>query len=140
MLRLPVDNGGALAIRHVAGNIGGEILRRFAVTFDYGRRVVHLVENAAAGAPFDVDRSGLWINRHADGAIVGAVMAGSPAAMAGLQEGDVILAVDGEAATGTGLDTLRRRLAERAAGTRVAFELRRGDARIQAALVLRDLV
>ena len=37
VLRLPVDNGGALAIRHVAGNIGGEILRRFVVTLDYAR-------------------------------------------------------------------------------------------------------
>jgi hypothetical protein len=140
VLRLPVDNGGALATRHVAGNIGGEILRRFVVTFDYARRVVHLVGNAAAGKPFEVDRSGLWIKRHARGALVGAVMAGSPAAAAGLEEGDVIAAVDGEAATAIGLDALRRRLAEGAAGTRVTFEVLRGDARIQAALVLRDLV
>ena len=140
VLRLPVDYGGALAIRHVAGNIGGEILRRFVVTFDHSRRVVHLVENAASGSPFEVDRSGLWINRHADGAIVCAVMAGSPAATAGLEEGDAIVSVDGEAAASFGLDALRRRLAGSAAGTRVTFELRRGDARIQAALVLRDLV
>ena len=140
VLRLPADNGGALAIRHVAGNIGGEILRRFVVTFDYARRVVHLVENATAGEPFEVDRSGLWINRHARGVIVGAVLAGSPAAAAGLEEGDVIVAVDGEAASAIGLDALRRRLAERTAGTRVTFEVLRGDARTQAALVLRDLV
>ena len=140
VLRLPADNGGALAIRHVAGNIGGEILRRFVVTFDYARRVVHLVENATAGEPFEVDRSGLWINRHARGVIVGAVLAGSPAAAAGLEEGDVIVAFDGEAASAIGLDALRRRLAERTAGTRVTFEVLRGDARTQAALVLRDLV
>ena len=50
VLRLPVDNGGALAIRHVAGNIGGEILRRFVVTFDYARRVVHLVASSGRRA------------------------------------------------------------------------------------------
>ena len=138
VLRLPLDNGGALAIRHVAGNIGGEILRRFVVSFDYARRVVHLRPNPGLGEPFAIDRSGLWINRHADGAIVCAVMAGSPAADAGLQEKDVIVAVDG--ATATGLDALRRRLAESAAGTRLVLDARRGDRRFAAALVLRDLV
>ena len=140
VLRLPADNGGALAIRHVAGNIGGEILRRFVVTFDYARRIVHLVANAEAGKPFEVDRSGLWINRHAQGAVVGAVMAGSPADTAGVLVDDVIVAVDGAQASGIGLDALRRLLANSPIGTRMAFDLRRGESQIQAALELRDLV
>ena len=140
VLRLPADNGGALAIRHVAGNIGGEILRRFVVTFDYARRIVHLVANAEAGKPFEVDRSGLWINRHAQGAVVGAVMAGSPADTAGVLVDDVIVAVDGAQASGIGLDALRRLLANSPIGTRMAFDLRRGESQIRAALELRDLV
>ena len=140
VLRLPDGHGGALAIRHVAGNIGGEILRRFVVTFDYARRVVHLEPNTDAGQPFDVDRSGLWINRHAQGAVVAAVMADGPAAQAGLHVDDVIVAVAGEPASVATLDALRRRLAESPAGSRVALELRRGEQAIQAALVLRDLV
>ncbi len=140
VLRMPAANDGALAIRHVAGNIGGEILRRFVVTFDYARRVVHLVAGESAARPFDVDRSGMWINRRADGAIVGDVMTGSPADAAGLQVGDVIVAVDGEAASAIGLDALRRRLAESSAGMRITLDVRRVDAEIQAALVLRDLV
>ena len=67
-------------------------------------------------------------------------MAGGPAAAAGLEVGDVIVAVDGEPATGFGLDVLRRRLAESPAGTCVRFDVRRGDTAIQAAAVLRDLV
>ena len=140
VLRLPVDNGGALATRHVAGNIGGEILRRFVVSFDYARRVVHLAENADAGQPFDADRSGLWINRHAQGAVVGAVMAGGPADAAGLRVDDVIVAVDGDALPATGLAALRCRLARAAPSTRLMLAVRRGEATIQAALVLRDLV
>jgi S1-C subfamily serine protease len=140
VLRLPADNGGALAIRHVAGNIGGEILRRFVVTFDYARRIVHLVANAESGKPFEVDRSGLWINRHAQGAVVGAVMAGSPADTAGVLVDDVIVAIDGAQASGIGLDALRRLLANSPIGTRMAFDLRRGESQIQAALELRDLV
>ena len=140
VLRLPADNGGALAMRHVAGNIGGEILRRFVVTFDYARRVVHLEADAAAAQPFDVDRSGLWLNRHARGAVVGAVMAGGPADEAGLRIDDVLTSIGGEAVGAVGLDELRRRLAEWPAGRRVVMEVLRAEAAAQVALVLRDLV
>ena len=140
VLRLPDGHGGALAIRHVAGNIGGEILRRFVVTFDYARRLVHLAPDPDAGRPFDVDRSGLWINGHGQGAVVAAVMAGGPADEAGLRVDDVIVAMDGEPASAVSLDALRRRLAESPAGSRMALEWRRGGRAIQAALVLRDLV
>jgi hypothetical protein len=140
VLRLPSGSDGALAIRHVAGNIGGEILRRFVVTFDYARRVVHLAANADAGRPFDVDRSGLWINRHARGVVVGAVMAGGPADAVGLRVGDVLTALDGEPAGARPLDAWRRRLAEWPPGRRIAVDFLRGETSMQVALVLRDLV
>ena len=140
VMRLPTGHGGALAIRHVAGNIGGEILRRFVVTFDYARRVVHLSANDDAGLPFDVDRSGLWINRHARGVVVGAVMGGGPADTAGLRVGDVLTALDGEPAGAIPLDAWRRRLAEWPAGRRVTIDVLRAEATLQLALVLRDLV
>jgi len=140
VLRLPADNGGALAIRHVAGNIGGEILRRFVVAFDYARRVVHLVANADAQRLFDADRSGLWINRHARGAVVDAVTCDGPADDAGLQVGDVVTAVDGETVDAIGLDGLRRRLAESPADSRLVFDVLRDGSATQVALVLRDLI
>ena len=140
VLRLPEESGGALAIRHVAGNIGGEILRRFVVTFDYTRLQVHLAANCDAARPFDVDRAGLWINRHARGAVVGAVMAGGPADEAGLRVDDVIAAVDGESSGAIGLDALRRRLAEWPVGRQVRLDVVRGELPMQAALVLRDLI
>ena len=139
VLRLPDGHGGALATRHVAGNIGGEILRRFVVTFDYPRRLVHLEPSPDAGKAFDVDRSGLWINAHAQGAVVASVMADGPGEQAGLRVGDVIVAIAGEPALAIGLDALRRRLAESPAGSRAVLDLRRGDQATQAALVLRDL-
>ena len=140
VLRLPADPGGALAIRHVAGNIGGEILRRFVVTFDYARRIVHLQANDDAARPFEADRSGMWINRHARGAVVGAVMAGGPADAAGLRIDDQLTAVDGEPVGAIALDALRGRLAEWPAGRRVVVDVLRGEASMQVALVLRDLV
>jgi hypothetical protein len=140
VLRLPLAHDGPLAMRHVAGNIGGEILSRFVVTFDYARRVVHLAPNADAGRPFAADRAGLWVNGHPRGAVVSASMAGGPADQSGLRVGDVIEAVDGTPVRDVGLAALRERLAETPAGERIALEARRGTEPLRVALLLRDLV
>ncbi|MBW8758455.1 MAG: aspartyl protease family protein [Burkholderiales bacterium] len=138
VLRLPLGHDGPLAMRDVAGNIGGEILGRFVVAFDYARRVVHLAPAPGADRPFAADRSGLWINAHPRGAVVAGLMAGGPADEAGLRVDDVIEAVDGRAVEGLGLAALRGRLAE--AGGRIAVEVRRGSGTLRVALRLRDLV
>ena len=140
VLRLPLAHDGPLAMRHVAGNIGGEILSRFVVTFDYARRVVHLAPNAGAGRPFAADRAGLWINGHPRGAVVSASMAGGPADQSGLRVDDVIEAVDGTPVRDVGLAALRERLAESPAGDRIAIEGRRGTEPLRVTLLLRDLV
>ncbi|HEY9026703.1 MAG TPA: aspartyl protease family protein [Burkholderiaceae bacterium] len=140
LLRLPSAHDGPLAMRHVAGNIGGEILSRFVVSFDYARRIVHLAPNAQAGRPFPADRSGMWVNGHARGAVVAALMAGGPADAAGLRVDDLIETVDAVPARTLGLAALRERLATAPAGTRVAIQARRGGETLAVALVLRDLV
>lgn len=140
VLRLPRAHDGPLAMRHVAGNIGGEILSRFVVTFDYARRVVHLSPGADAGQPFAADRAGLWINGHPRGAVVSASMAGGPADESGLRVGDVIEAVDATPVRDIGLAALRERLAATPAGERIAIEARRAGLPLQASLLLRDLV
>jgi len=139
VLRLPLAHDGPLAMRHVAGNIGGEILRRFVVAFDYSRRVVHLAPGVDAGQPFAADRAGLWINAHPQGVVAMAVMDGGPADQAGVRVGDVVVEVDGTSASALGLAALRERLAGSPAGERVRMSLRRGDATAEAALLLRDL-
>jgi hypothetical protein len=139
VLRLPLADDGPLAMRHVAGNIGGEILCRFVVAFDYSRRVVHLAPNADAGRPFAADRSGLWVNAHPQGAVVMAAMAGGPADQAGVRVDDVIVRIGAASASEIGLAALRERLAESPAGARVAMTLRRGEETVEVALSLRDL-
>ncbi len=140
VLRLASDEAGAMAIRHVAGNIGGEILSRFDVTFDYARQRVFLVPNAQHGCPFAADRAGLWINRRGDGVIVMAVMAEGPAEAAGLRSGDAIVDIDGVPAAASTLDALRRSLRESPAGTVLALRVRRAGEEIDATLRLRELI
>jgi hypothetical protein len=140
VLRLPSEGGGVMAMPDVAGNVGGEILSRFDVTFDYGRQRVLLVPNHAHGKPFAADRAGLWVNRRGTEVVVKAVVADGPAAVAGLQIGDVVSDVDGEPAAGVTLDELRRRLREWPAGKVVALRVTRNGVTFEAALQLRDLI
>jgi len=139
-LRVLEDGERALATPGLAGNIGGAVLSRFLVTFDYARRTAWLAPNARIGAPFPVDRSGLRIHAHRAGFEVMAVMAGSPAEAAGLHVGDVIVDVDGTPAKSIPLHVQRRAWQEAAPGTRVRVGVTRAGVAREAGLELRDLV
>ena len=61
---LTTDKGGSNADDNLAGNIGGGILKRFVVTFDYEHNTMYLKPIAGRIADLDTfDRSGMWINR-----------------------------------------------------------------------------
>lgn len=134
---------GAFTDRYLAGNVGGNVLRRFTVTFDYTRREMILEPNAHFGEPDVFDRSGMWINQ-VDGAFeVMDVVAAGPAAAAGLVVGDRIVAVDGRPVVeAVRLPDLRLRFrGGDEPGTRITFtvEGKDGESR-EAVLVLAELV
>lgn len=104
------DKGGAAAAARTAGNIGGDLLKRFTVTLDYGHQRLWLVPNSLAGTTEVFDRSGLWLSRAADRSIaIADVTPGSAAAKAGLVATDEIVSVDGHRATTIPLFALRER-------------------------------
>ena len=117
------------------GSLGGEVLKRFTLVFNYGNSTLSLRKNSLFNKPFDFNLSGIDIQHNgmryisesiadANGAvladsgksfgdvqilfenmtrlsmvpeiIVSGIRAGSPGHEAGLQEGDVILAVNGK--------------------------------------------
>lgn len=116
------------------GSIGGEILRRFNIVFDYPGNRITLKKNGNFRDPFHYNMSGIELQHngmryiaerindsrgvvHSDERafgdvqilmenrtrlslvpeiVVSGIRAGSPAEVAGLQEGDVILAVNGK--------------------------------------------
>jgi len=95
----------------IAGEIGGEMLRRFDVVFDYGRRQLILGANGDFRFDDEEDMSGILIAASGPGlkrfeAIE--VRPGSPGADAGIQKGDVIAAVDDEAAADLSLAAIRK--------------------------------
>jgi len=117
------------------GSLGGEILKRFTIVFDYKKKTMMLRKNTNFNTPFPYNFSGLELQHNglryvsesignnktplhqqtqesfgnvqilvenstrlslAPEIIISAIRAGSPAQKAGLQEGDVILAVNGK--------------------------------------------
>ena len=135
------DKGGVAESARTAGNIGGDLLKRFTLTLDYAHRTLWLEPNALAAQPEPFDRSGLWIARAPDGGIaVADVATGSAAAAAGLATGDEITSVGGRSAKDIALYDLREDF--KSAGGR-EFSLRvksKGGGERTVALVLRDQV
>jgi len=133
---LSTQTKGALADPDLAGNVGYGILRQFDITFDYASEVLYFERNAQFGQPDVHDRSGMWIERAANGFTIVDVVAGGPAAQAGLKAGDVIVAVNRKRYTALPLAQVRTAL-KGAAGTRIALKLARGAPRV---VTLRDLI
>ena len=134
------DKGGAAEAARTAGNIGGDILKRFTVTLDYAHEKLWLEPNALAKEREVFDRSGIWIGRAADGAIsVGDVVAGSAAAASGLSIGDEILSVNGKSAKDIELYDLREQF-KGAVGTQFMLRIKGRLGERTVALALADQV
>jgi hypothetical protein len=131
---------GALTNPDIAGNLGGGVLKRFTITFDYAARRMYLVPNAAFGKADTFDRSGLWLIEN-DGALkVTDVAPDSAGARAGIRDNDRLIAFDEEDIATRPLSEWRQRLRERPAGTAIAVRLVRDGTTIDAKLVLADRI
>ena len=138
LVLLTTDKGGANAEDMLAGNIGGGILKRFVVTFDYEHNKMYLKPIAGTVADLDTfDRAGMWFNKDTEGFKIVDVTAKTPAADAGLTKDDIITAVDGKPAIGIPLPDMRKLLRNEKPGTVVTFAVKgKGDVKV----TLRDLV
>ncbi|MEG3659820.1 PDZ domain-containing protein [Arenibacter palladensis] len=159
------------------GSLGGEVLKRFTLVFNYGKRTLSLRKNALFDHPFDFNLSGINIQHNgmryisesiADAGglvlsnggksfgdvqilfdnmtrlsmvpeiIVSGIRAGSPGHKAGLQEGDVILAVNGKKVHQYKLQQILHMLNEKE-GKRVKVLIERYQKDMLITYVLKDL-
>jgi hypothetical protein len=138
---LATQDKGAFAGADYSGNVGGGVLKRFVVTFDYNNRVMYL--KPLPGPVEDTgtyDRAGLWINVAGTGFKIVAVTKGAPAEQAGLAKDDLITAVDGVAASQLKLRDVRGKLRTAKPGTVVTFTVNHGGAAKDVKVTLRDLI
>jgi hypothetical protein len=134
------QTAGAFSVPFVAANIGGGLLRRFTVTFDYNRETMALVPNADYAKPDVYERGGLFIINRGGAITVIDARPGTPAAAAGIAKGDVITAVDGVATSTMTLGQIRDVFFE-PAGTVVKLDLKAKDGGTRSvSLTLRDFV
>jgi hypothetical protein len=160
------------------GSVGGEVLKRFNIVFDYPNNKISLTKNASFKTPFQYNLAGIDLQHNglryisesivnsnnvvkagqkADGfgnvqillqnqtrlslvpeIVVSGIRAGSPAAEAGLKEGDVILAVNGKRIHNYKLQEILEMLNVRE-GKRVKVLIERYDKDILYSFVLKDV-
>jgi Aspartyl protease/PDZ domain len=123
---------GAYSWADFDGFLGSEIWRRFRVTLDYSRKQMRLEPNDSLRDPFESDMSGLILV--ADGADfktfrISQVRSDSPAAAAGLREGDVLLAIDDQPVSMFTLFQLKQIFKQD--GREVLLLVRRGEEQLQ---------
>ena len=124
---LSTSRAGSFSDPNYDGNVGTGLLKRFTVTFDYARQLMYLEPRVPPPADAGTfDQSGLWINLAAEGFAIVDVAAGSAGEHAGLAVGDVIAAIDGQAAATLTLSDARMRLRVSPAGTVVRLDVVRG--------------
>jgi hypothetical protein len=124
---MSTDKGGSFADPSLSGNIGGGILKRFVVTFDYGHNTMYLKPAQGPIADLDTyDRAGMWFNVVPEGYKIIAITPGGPAEAAGLKTDDVITSIDGKPVGDLALPGVRQRLRTDAPGTSVKLHLASG--------------
>ncbi len=135
-----VQTAGALAAPFVGANIGGNLLRRFTVTFDYGSETMTLVPNADFSQPDFYERSGLFLIKRGGTVVVLDARPETPAAQAGIVKGDVLVSIDGKPVNTMLLGDVRNLLAQ-PAGTVVTLTVTGTDGKPRTVtLTLRDYV
>jgi hypothetical protein len=137
---LSLQKQGSFVSPYVAGNVGTGVLKRFNITFDYGRQQVIFERNANDSKPDTFDQSGMWLNQVAATLEVVDVVSGGPAAEAGIGVGDRILAIDGRNIEQLSLPEVRQKFRNAPPGTKVRLTVQSRDGKRDVVLVLRALV
>jgi hypothetical protein len=135
------DKSGVLASDSFAGIIGGVVLRRCKVIFDYGRKQLILEPASSTPEPYEYDMSGLFLtgegpefNRFR----VMSVAQDSPAEEAGMKRDDVITEINGKPSAEFTLEGLRDLLLQE--GRQINLEIKRGEEKLKVSFKTRRLI
>jgi hypothetical protein len=128
------DRAGSFANPALAGNIGAQVGNRFRLFLDYGRKRIIFEPLSTVHDPYDRAFSGLGLRAFGDDFRtfrVFDVLEDSPATNAGIQKGDVIVAIDGVPADRLTLSALNQMLEK---PVKYMLTIRRGETTLTVAL------
>lgn len=123
------------------GLIGNLMLERFEVIIDYPDKKLFLKALKKYNKPFDYDKSGLTIyayGKNLNQYYIKYVLDNSPAAISGLQENDIILAVNGWSYKWYSLKKVDKILSDKA-GKLVKLKIKRGQETLIKQFILKDM-
>jgi predicted aspartyl protease len=135
------DRRGALASDSFDGIIGADFLHRFTVVFDYSRKKMILQQNKFFDRPFEYDMSGIFFKAEGKRYNVFKVfklVKPSPAASAGIKQGDVIAFIDGKDTKTMTLQDIRKQM--RGHGKTLKLKIKRKGKMIELVLDLKRQV
>jgi hypothetical protein len=124
------------------GTIGGEILSRFTVIFDFPREKVYLRKNGAFGKNFYYNMSGTTIRAmgsRLNSFEIADVRQGSSGEEAGLQKGDILLFINGITVREMDLNIINGFFNARP-GRTLNLEIRRGEQLLKKRLTLKNQI
>lgn len=122
------------------GSLGGEIMSRYRLIFDYPRERVYFKKNASFKRGFNYNMSGLTVK--AKGARLRTyeitdIREDSPGSNSGLMKGDLLLTINGLPAAALDLNAINGFFNSKP-GKRITLEILRGDERMEKEFKLED--
>jgi hypothetical protein len=124
------------------GTIGGDLLNRFTVIFDYPHGFIYLLKNSDYSDPFVYSKTGMVIQAEAEtlnSFTVMQVRENTPASEAGIQEGDILLRINGLKTKHMDLMKLNHKLRKRD-GKKIRLKLKRGEEEFKTSFRLRNII
>lgn len=124
------------------GAIGGEILSRFRVVFNFPHEKIYLKKNSSFKKKFYYNMSGITLKAIGSGLQrfeISNVRVNSPAALAGLVEGDHVLTINGITTSDLDLNTVNS-FFNKKPGRRIVLEVDREGQRFRKEFLLRNQI
>jgi len=123
---LSMAEEGAFKSEKTQGNIGGGILKKFKVIFDYDNKKMILEKNSSFEEKDEFDKSGLLIIRKDGKFLIHNVFKDSPAKKAKIKPGEEIISVNDEPVSKYSLSQLRELFTGKD-GTKIKLQLKKVD-------------
>jgi hypothetical protein len=136
---LSLAEEGAFKSEKTQGNIGGGILKRFKVIFDYEHKKVILEKNDLFDQKDELDKSGMMIIWKDGEFLINHIFKGTPAEKAKLEPGEEITSINDEPISKYTLSQLRELLSGKD-GTKIKLQLRKDDKSREVSFKLKSLI